>query len=252
MVDFVEAVKRPLRADPVTIVLGVLFAIFPPTRPLLHGLGIELSRRTFHQNDRMPMFDDFVDSFLSGLIVFVIAILFFLPALLVLLFGAAASLPLIMEIIRNIPLNIGASVQGVMFLAIGGAIIGSIALFLFIIAAIMLPVGVQLYAHDKRVSSAFSFEKILRVVGTAKYWISWILMIGYGIVLVGIVTLLSLPEFNALSVVFLGIASYLWWMTLYIVMSETVRSSGVLGNTRKSQLSNSNAPARKLKKRKKK
>jgi hypothetical protein len=229
MVDFVEAIKRPLRTDPVTIVLGVLFTIFPPARPLVHGLGIELSRRTLNQNPHMPAFDDFVDIFLSGLIVFVIVILYFLPALLLLLAGLAVSFPLIVEIVRNLSVNPLVSIQMLMTWVIGGAFWGALTLLVALVAAIMAPVGVQLYAHDKRIGSAFAFGRISEVVGTFPYWVSWILMMGYGIVLIGLVGLLSIPAFNALSLVFLGVAMYLWWMTWYIVMAETVRESGVLG-----------------------
>lgn len=233
MVDFVEAVKRPLRTDPVTIILGILFSIpLPvlfPLRPLMHGLGLELSRRTMNKNDSMPQFDDFVDLFLSGLMVFVIVILYFLPALLVLLIGAVASLPLIGSIIQNLAINPAFSVQSLMVLIVSGALFGGVALLLSLIAAVMLPVGVQLFAHEKRIGSAFQFKKIWSVVGTLQYWISWLLLTGYGIVLVGIVALLSIPEFNALSAVFFGLATYLWWMTWYIVMADTVKESGIFG-----------------------
>lgn len=229
MVDFVEAVKRPLRTDPVTIVLGVLFAILLPTRPLLHGLGLELSRRNMNGNAQMPQFDDFVDLFLSGLMVFVIVILYFIPALLVLLVGAAASMGLIVNILQSLTVNPILAIQSLMLLIVGGAVFGSIALLLSLLAAIMLPVGVQLFAHDKKIASAFAFKRIWSVVGTWQYWVSWILLMGYGIVLLGVVALLSIPEFNALSIVFLGLAMYLWWMTWYIVMSDTVKESGVLG-----------------------
>jgi len=228
MVDFVEAVKRPLRTDPVTIVLGVLFTILLPARPLMHGLGLELSRRTLNGNNQMPQFDDFVDLFLSGLMVFVIVILYFIPALFVLLFGAAISLPLVGHIIQSLTVNPINALQSLMLLIVGGALVGGIALLLSLVAAIMFPVGVQLFAHDKKIASAFAFRRIWGVVGTLQYWISWILLMGYGIALLGIVALLSIPEFNALSVVFLGLAMYLWWMTWYIVMSDTVKESGVL------------------------
>ncbi len=229
MVDFVEAVKRPLRTDPVTIVLGVLFTILLPTRPLMHGRALELSLRTLNGNDQMPQVDDFVDLFLSGLMVFVIVILYFLPALLVLLLGAAVSLPLVGHILQSLTVNPIMAIQSLMLLIVGGAIFGGISLLLSLVAAIMLPVGVQLFAHDKKIASAFAFRRIWSVVGTLQYWISWILLMGYGIVLLGVVALLSIPEFNALSVVFLGLAMYLWWMTWYIVMSDTVKESGVLG-----------------------
>lgn len=229
MVDFVEAVKRPLRTDPVTIVLGVLFTILLPTRPLMHGLGLELSRRTLNGNEQMPQFDDFVDLFLSGLMVFVIVILYFLPALLVLLLGAAVSLPLVGHILQSLTVNPIMAIQSLMLLIVGGAVFGGISLLLSLVASIMLPVGVQLFAHDKKIASAFAFRRIWSVVGTLQYWISWILLMGYGIALLGVVALLSIPEFNALSIVFLGLAMYLWWMTWYIVMSDTVKESGVLG-----------------------
>ncbi len=197
----------------------------------MHGLGLELSRRTLNGNDRMPQFDDFVDLFLSGLMVFVIVILYFLPALIVLMIGAAASIPLIISILQSLTVAPVVAVQSLMLLIVGGALFGGIALLLSLAAALMLPVGVQLFAHDKKIASAFAFRRIWGVVGTLQYWVSWILLTGYAIVLLGVVALLSIPEFNALSVVFLGLAMYLWWMTWYIVMADTVKESGILGKS---------------------
>lgn len=228
MIDFVEAVKRPLRTDPITIVLGVLFTVFTPLRPLMHGLGIELSRRTQHGNETMPKFDDFVDLFLSGLIVYVIAIIYFIPMILALIAGAAVSLPSLFSILQNFSGAPGIAMKSFLVLIATSAVFGVIAFLAGFLAAVMLPVGIQLYAHDKKIGSAFDWPRIWKVVSHAQYWVTWILLMGFGIVLLGVIAILSIPEFNALSILFLGAAGYLWWMTAYIMFAETVKEAGVL------------------------
>ncbi len=229
MIDFVEAVKRPWKTDPITIVLGTLFAIFTPLRPLLHGLGVETARRTQARVDSMPHFSDFVDMYLSGLLVIVIGIIYFLPALIVLFAGALISIPLIFNIFQSMAQNPILSVQSFVGLLVNGAIFGALALILVFLATLMSPIGIQLFAHDKKIGSAFQFSKIWKVISMADYWVTWLLLLAYGIVLVGFVAILSIPNFNALSGLFLGAAGYMWWMTSYIMFGEVVKDSGTLG-----------------------
>lgn len=228
MIDFVEAVKRPWKTDPITIVLGTLFAIFAPLRPLLHGLGVESARRTQSGNETMPHFSDFVDMYLSGLLVIVVGILYFVPAILVLLAGALVSLPLIGNIFVSMAQNPILSAQSFLGLLINGAAYGSLALVLIFLATLMAPIGIQLFAHDKKIGSAFQFSKIWKVVSMADYWVTWLLLMAYGIVLVGFVAILSIPSFNSLSGLFLGVAGYMWWMTSYIMFGEVVKDAGIL------------------------
>jgi hypothetical protein len=228
MIDFVEAVKRPWKTDPITIVLGTLFAIFTPLRPLLHGLGVETARRAQSGNETMPHFSDFVDMYLSGLLVIVVGILYFVPALIVLFAGALVSLPLVWSIFQSMAQNPILSVQSFVGLLVNGAVFGALALILVFLATLMAPIGIQFFAHDKKIGSAFQFSKIWKVVSTADYWVTWLLLMAYGIVLIGFVAILSLPEFNALSALFLGVAGYMWWMTSYIMFGEVVKDSGVL------------------------
>ncbi len=228
MIDFVEAVKRPWKTDAVTIILGILFTVFAPLRPLLHGLGVESSRRTQANNSTMPHFSDFIDMYLSGLIVLVVSIIYFIPALLVLVAGTVTSVPYLVSIFQNLAQNPVLAIQSFTALLVNGALFGAVALFLAFLGAVMVPVGVQLYAHDKKIGSAFQFSKVWVVVSTAHYWVSWLLMMAYGVVLVGLVAIFSIPEFNTLSALFFGAAGYTWWMTWYILFGETVKESGVL------------------------
>ena len=228
MIDFVEAVKRPWKTDPITIVLGTLFSVFMPLRPLLHGLGVESARRSQAGNETMPHFSDFVDMYLSGLLVIVVGILFFVPALVVLFLGALVSVPLLSTIFLSMAQNPILSVQSFIGLLVNGAVFGAISLILVFLATIMAPIGIQLFAHDKKVGSAFQLSKIWKVVSAADYWVTWLLLMAYGVVLIGFVAILSIPNFNALSGLFMGAATYMWWMTSYIMFGEVVKDSGVL------------------------
>jgi fumarate reductase subunit C len=228
MIDFVEAVKRPWKTDPITIVLGTLFAVFAPLRPLLHGLGVESARRPQSGNETMPHFSDFVDMYLSGLLVIVTGVLFFVPALIVLLLGALITIPLVWNIFMSMAQNPILSVQSFIGLLVNGAVFGALALILTFFAMLMAPIGIQLFAHDKKIGSAFQLSKIWKVISMSDYWITWLLLMAYGVVLVGVVAILSIPSFNALSGLFMGAAAYTWWMTSYIMFAEVVKDSGVL------------------------
>ncbi|MDP2666810.1 MAG: DUF4013 domain-containing protein [Candidatus Diapherotrites archaeon] len=225
MIHFVEAVKRPLKTNPVTVMLGVLFSTFIPLQAFVHGLGIEAARRTLRSQDTMPHFDDFVDAFLTGLMVFVVTVLYFLPAMLLLVGGIAVSFPFLVSIVSQILLYPFASLQSLMTLLLGSPVVGGLVVLLGFLAAIMLPVGLQFFAHDKRVGSAFQFSKILPVIVSPHYWITWLLMAAYGLVLLGLVTILSAPGFSIISLILAGIAWYMWWMTWYTMMGESVREA---------------------------
>ena len=250
MMDFVEAVKRPLRTDPVTIVLGIFFMVFLPLRPLLHGLGIETARRTQQNHETMPHFDDFIDLFLSGLIALVVAVLFFLPALIVLMMATKLPFTFFFDMIATMASRPLFAINQLFMLAAGTGVLGIITLITGFLASIMAPVGIQLFAHDKKIGSAFEFSKLMRVVTTAEYWVTWLLLLAYGIVLLGLVAILSIPEFNVLSALFLAAAGYLWWMTAYILFAETVKDSGVLNG--RGNASHTTSFKRKLAKKKKK
>lgn len=254
MIDFVEAVKRPWKTDPITIVLGTLFSVFAPLRPLLHGLGVETARRSQSGNETMPHFSDFVDMYLSGLLVIVVGVLFFVPAILVLLLGAVITIPLVATIFTSMAQNPILSVQSFIGLLVNGAVFGAIALVLTFLATLMAPIGIQLFSHDKKVGSAFQLSKIWKVISLADYWVTWLLLMAYGVVLIGVVAILSIPSFNALSGLFMGAATYTWWMTSYIMFGEVVKDAGVLhGHASHHHNHSSHAPAkRSLAKKKKK
>src|ERR1700752_3308881 len=100
MVHYIEAIQRPLKTDFTTIILGTIFmgmhflghlltvtfgsfaGIFSLLGLFVHGLGIEVARNTQKNSKVMPHFSDYVDAFFSGLMVYVIGIIYFLPALL--------------------------------------------------------------------------------------------------------------------------------------------------------------------------
>jgi hypothetical protein len=120
MVAFLEAIKRPLKTDLTTVVLGTIFmgfhalggaivlifggilgGILSLLSVFVHGLGIEASRRTIRNDHSMPAFEDYVDLFFSGLMVWVIGVLYFLPAMIAIALGVANSLPIIFSVFNN-------------------------------------------------------------------------------------------------------------------------------------------------------
>lgn len=249
MINFVEAVKRPLRTDPITVMLGVFFSVFVPLQAFVHGLGIETARRALKGSDGMPHFDDFIDAFFTGIMVMVITVLYFLPATLILIGGLSISFGFLTQIVSQILTQPFVSVQSMMNLLIASAGTGALVVFLGFVATIMLPIGLQLFAHDKRVASAFQFNKILPVLLTPHYWITWLLLLAYGLVLLGLVTILSAPGFSIIGLILGGIAWYMWWMTWYTMMAESVVQAGVW-HTRTKAAPAVNAPKRKLKRKK--
>ncbi len=239
MVEFLEAIKRPLKTDLTTVVLGSAFMAFHVLggaltvifgtlvggllsllSVLTHGLGIEASRRTIRNDHSMPRFDDYVDLFFSGLMVWVIFLLYFLPAMIVILFGVANSFPLVYGVFHNIIWQPLAAVQGFLLLILSGAVYGLIALVLGILALLMFPIAVQFYAKNKQLGDAFKFPEILNVVATKEYWMSWAVAAGYGVVLIGIATIISTLSLFTLLIPAFGFASYLWIVTWYTLFAD--------------------------------
>ncbi len=250
MVEFVEAIKRPLKTDLITVVLGTVFmgmrvlgvlltgfgvivgGILAALSLLVHGLGVEASRRVMHKDHSMPHFDDYVDLFFTGLMVFVIGILYFLPAMIVMGMGIANSIPLILGMMGTALWDPTMAVQGLLLLVLRGAVYGLLTLILSLLALIMLPVAIQLYAKNKELGDAFNFGHILNVVATPSYWMSWAVLAGYGVLLVGIAIIISTLSALVLTIPAFGLAMYLWWMTFYTLFAETTMEASV-GNTRR-------------------
>lgn len=240
MVEFVEAIKRPLKTDLITVVLGTVFmgmrvlgvlltawfgvivgGILAALSLFVHGLGVEASRRVMHKDHSMPHFDDYVDLFFTGLMVFVIGILYFLPAMIVMGMGITNSIPLILEILGKAIWQPDVAVEGLLLLVLRGAVYGLLTLILSLLALIMLPIAIQLYAKNKELGDAFNFAHILNVVATPHYWMSWAVLAGYGVLLVGIAIIISTLSALVLTIPAFGLAMYLWWMTFYTLFAET-------------------------------
>lgn len=239
MVEFLEAIKRPLKTDLTTVVLGsafmafhvlggaitvifgtVLGGILSLLSVLTHGLGIEASRRTIRNDHSMPAFDDYIDLFFTGLMVWVIGVLYFLPAMIAIAFGVANSFPLIFSVFHNAVWSPVEALQGLLLLILNGAVYGLIALVLGILATLMVPIAVQLYAKNKQLGDAFRFSDILNVVATKEYWMSWAVLAGYAVVLLGVSTILSTLSLFILAIPALGVSSYLWWITWYTLFAD--------------------------------
>ncbi len=251
MVDFVEAVKRPLKTDPVTVVLGIVFRAIPVLDAFVYGLGVDAARRTQQGKDSMPAFHDFVDAFFSGLMTYVIVILYFIPALAVLGIGVVNSIPILASVFSNAISNPGMNpalvAKGIIELAINSVVFGALTVFLGLMAALMLPIAISFFSYRKKIGDAFLFGKILNVVATAEYWVSTILLLAYAVVLVGLSAILSTLSGGILFIPAQAAAGYLWLITAFTLYAETVRDSGELrGMEGGWNSSSARAPARKF------
>jgi hypothetical protein len=136
-----------------------------------------------------PVFDDWGELLVDGLVAFAISVVYFLVPTVILAGGALAWL---------VPVSVGTGVggEGGGALAVFGVLVGLVVLLLGLIlavaAAYLLPAGVAAYARTGRFAAAFS-PSTLRAVGThGSYAVAWLVAVVIGFlaqVVGGLVTL---------------------------------------------------------------
>ncbi|MFH1544997.1 MAG: DUF4013 domain-containing protein [archaeon] len=219
MVDYVEAIKRPF-TDLTALVIGIIMAIIPVVNIFVPaGYAVKSAQKTFGKDNALPKWDNWGDIIVKGIVVFIIDIIYMIPAFIFLALGVAGMFAVLFD---KIPMTVWESgnmmaIQTQFFslipeLLAAGGIPLIIGVILAVVAAFITPMAVIFYAKENRFGAAFKVGEVLKTVLTGPYIISWIIVIIYG----GILSLVL----SIIPYIGSAIAAFIVLVTSYTVFAQ--------------------------------
>lgn len=183
--DYGKIIKFPMEDKDwiMKIIIGGVLSIIPIVNFISSGYQLKVMKNAINKKPGMPEWKGFIDLFVKGLIIFVIALLFMIVPLII--FGAIAGFGVISVIMGDLtnPYNIVLAILPALF--IGG--------ILFLIIGFVLPMAIAMYAKSDNFSDAFKFSEILNRIKSifGEYLVSYIVIVIFGIIL-GLIMLIPL------------------------------------------------------------
>jgi hypothetical protein len=175
--DYGKIIKFPMEDKDwiMKVIIGGVLSIIPIVNFISSGYQLKVMKNAINKKPGMPEWKGFMDLFVKGLIIFVIALLFMIVPLII--FGAIAGFSVISVVMGDLtnPYNIVLAILPALF--IGG--------ILFLIIGFILPMAIAMYAKSDNFSDAFKFSEILNRIKSifGEYLVSYIVIVIFGIIL---------------------------------------------------------------------
>lgn len=172
MINYIESLKRPF-ADFQKFIIGVAFSILPILNFFALGYILDASKLSMKKRFELPEWKDFGRLFIDGLLAMVIQLVYFIPALIILLVGVgytAFSKDFLATMARGDLMSVGE-----VFSILGPLIF--VFVLLGIIAVYIYPVAIFLYIDSKKLGHAFNLQKVLAIAFSSNYPGPWIISI---------------------------------------------------------------------------
>lgn len=201
MVNYSEAFKRPFQ-DIKKLLIGTVLYLIPIVNFLAFGYQLFCAKSAMKKDYKLPEWENWGDLFVKGLLSVIIGVIYFIPALIVLLFFAGTSffayLSLGMEIIPNLTADLGSGLVVFVILAL--------------LAAYVSPMAIMSFVETFNFKDAFKFSKVFRKSFTGKYFVTWLLMQLYSIITAAI--------FSFIPIVGGGLAGFVVGVTAFTAYAE--------------------------------
>lgn len=194
MVDYGASVKKPF-LDIKNLIIGIVLSIIPIVRWFALGYALEntgLSKKKVLLN-KSPAWTDWGKLFVRGLLATIISIIYFLPAIIILLIGVISAIGILISKVGWSVLMTGDSVAisqafSQNWAALGPAIIAAvpflvIGALLAILGAYLSPMAQVNFVNYDNFGKAFSLSEVFRKCFTVKYLAAWLLILVISIVL---------------------------------------------------------------------
>lgn len=172
-VNYTEAFKRPFE-DIRKLIIGCLLNIIPIIGFFATGYTMKAGEITLKNKKDLPEWTDWGRLFVDGLLAFVIGVVWFLPAIILIVIGAIG-------VGATALLSGGALTATDVLATLGLPVI--IALVLGLIAMYFVPLAVMGYVSTRKIGEAFKIGTILRKGLKGKYFIVWLVSFVVGMVL---------------------------------------------------------------------
>lgn len=159
-------------------VLSLLGVFFVPTL-FVYGYLVRVIRQVAAGDDELPpVFDEWGDLLVDGILAFVISLVYFLVPAIVIAAGA---------LLWVLPVSVGTGVGGtggnsVAILGVVFALVTAAVGLLTLLAAIYLfPAAIAAYARTGSFSAAFSPSLLRRIGGDSEYAVAWLIAVVIGV-----------------------------------------------------------------------
>jgi len=209
--DYGKIIKFPMEDKDwiMKVIIGGVLSIIPIVNFISSGYQLKVMKNAINKKPGMPEWKGFMDLFVKGLIIFVIALLFMIVPLII--FGAIAGFSVISVIMGDLtnPYNIVLAILPALF--IGG--------ILFLIIGFIIPMAIAMYAKSDNFSDAFKFSEILNRIKSifGEYLVSYIVIVIFGIIL-GLIMLIPVIGWiiGFFGTFYLGVVALNMFGELYI------------------------------------
>lgn len=171
MIDFARAFRRPF-TDLISLVLGFIFSVVPVVNLLALGYHVDCARTAQRKKKDMPRWADFRELLADGVVAFLIALIYLIPALAIVAVAAANSAD-----------------SGFGFITEGFSAI--LILIFLLMASYMMPASFVLYADRGNIAAAFDPRLMGVKMLKPGYFMVWLVMTAYFSVLVGLLGIIS-------------------------------------------------------------
>jgi hypothetical protein len=175
--DYGKIIRFPMEDKDwiMKIIIGGVLSIIPIINFIASGYQLKVMKNAINKTPGMPEWKGFIDLFIKGLIIFIIALLFMIVPLII--FGAIAGFSTITYVMGDLtnPYSIVMAILPALF--VGGILI--------LIIGFVLPMAIAMYAKSENFSDAFKFSEILNRIKSifSEYLISYIIIVIFGIIL---------------------------------------------------------------------
>lgn len=220
-VSYEQAIKKPF-TDIAKLIIGIVLSIVPIIHWLAKGFILECSGLgKTKPSKKMPEFKDWGYLFIRGLASDIILIIYAIPAILVFLVGAGATigtlaggiLPLTASQ-RDVSQLLSQNWYLALPILLKLAPVMILGFVLLLIAFYLTPIAVLNYLKTKKFSEAFSLSKVTKKAFTGDYLVVWII----ALILTGIITaILSIIPLVGPQIAFFiaGVISYSLYGQIY-------------------------------------
>lgn len=226
LVDYLEAIKRPF-GDFGKLLIGILLGILPIINLFVTGYALTAAKSVFKKKYDLPEWKNWGDFFIRGLFSAVISIIYFLPAVILLLIFAASIVPAILQgIFESYTGQISAFVVGnIISRALAAIPVLVLAVLLVLIAAYILPSALLHYIKDWKFSDAFDLKSIFNKAFKGSYLLTWLFVIVYSIIF-GIVIGIIFGWIPVLcSLIVSGLLSFVIGVTEFTAFADVFREN---------------------------
>jgi len=174
-IDYGNAISRPFQ-DIKKLVIGCLLNILPIVNFLSMGFVVESAKITLKKKDNLPEWDNWGDLFMNGLMVFVIGLIWAIPAIILATIGFGSMWTSIMSgtMMGSTPSLVGLGGFGISVL---------LALIVGLVTAFFVPIAIFGYVTTGQFKDAFDFNTIFKKALNLDYFIVWLVTAVIGIVL---------------------------------------------------------------------